>query len=288
MTGWMGSVGAWPGYLDADTPPLVIDDITVRFAGLTALDGVSFTVEPRTIHALIGPNGAGKSTCFNVLTGVYRATSGEVRLGEARLTGLRPFQITRLGVGRTFQNIALSPREPVIENLMLARHQLTRSGFIRSGLGLPSARREDRRHRERVREIAAFVGIEDLLDQLPGLLPYGAQKRVELARALCLEPRLLLLDEPAAGLNGEETAEMGDTIRDVRDSLEVSVLLVEHDMGLVMSVADRVTVLDFGRRIAGGPPSQIQRDPAVIKAYLGTGADDLPETAAAGYPEDRP
>lgn len=265
---------------DSAAAQLRVEDLTVRFAGLTAVDAVSFTVEPATVHALIGPNGAGKSTCFNVLSGVYRATSGTIRLGAVEVTGRRPHEITRLGVGRTFQNIALSPRQTVADNLMLARHVLTRSGFVATGLRLPGVARQMRRHRERVQQIAEFVGVEQYLDTPTGLLPYGEQKRVELARALCTEPRLLLLDEPVAGLNAEESRTMAQAILDVRDELDVSVLIVEHDMGLVMGIADRVTVLDFGKRIADGPPAEIQRDPAVIRAYLGTGREDPDRLAA--------
>ncbi|WP_235017942.1 ABC transporter ATP-binding protein [Thermomonospora echinospora] len=253
---------------------LKVTDLTVKFAGITALDHVGFTVEPGSIHAVIGPNGAGKSTCFNVLSGVYRATSGSVRFGDAELTRMAPHQIAALGVARTFQNIALSKFQSVEDNVMLGRHRLTRAGFLGAGLRLPSARRENARHRARVRDIARFVGVAEYLEAPVGMLPYGVQKRVELARALAMEPDLLLLDEPVAGMNGGERRAMAEVIMAARADLGISVLLVEHDMGMVMRLADQVTVLDFGRRIAAGPPERVQRDPAVIRAYLGEQAAD--------------
>lgn len=247
----------------------------MRFAGLTALDTVSFTVAPGSVHALIGPNGAGKSTCFNVLSGLYRPVSGQVRLGDETLTGLAPHRIAALGVARTFQNI-VTTEGTVADNLMLGRHVLSHAGFAATALRLPRAVREQRAHLARAREIAELTGLAARFETPVALLSYGDRKRVELARALCLEPRVLLLDEPVAGMNGAERARTAEVIHTVRAELGLSVLLVEHDMGLVMRLADEVTVLDFGRCIAHGTPDEVRRHPEVLRAYLGTPGEDTP------------
>jgi branched-chain amino acid transport system ATP-binding protein len=228
---------------------------------------------------------------FNVLSGVYQPAAGSVSFGGVELVGLPPHAIAGLGVARTFQNIALFPAATVEENLMLGRHHLTRAGFLGAGLRLPFAVREDRRHRARVCEIAEFLGIAGLLGVAAGELSYGDQKRVEMARALCVEPAILLLDEPVAGMDADETGQVATAIRDIREGMDISILLVEHDMGLVMGIADRVTVLDFGRRIADGTPTDVRADREVIRAYLGSGSDGAepaPAVAEADAPAPAP
>jgi branched-chain amino acid transport system ATP-binding protein len=247
-----------------------VSNLTIRFGGLAALDDVSFEVEHGSVHAVIGPNGAGKSTLFNIVSGFYRATSGTATLDGIELTRLRPHQIASLGVGRTFQHPALFKELVVVENLLVGRQSATRGGFLGGGLMLPGARAEERENRERVARLAVTLHIEHVLDRRASEISYGEQKRVELARALAHEPKILLLDEPVAGMNQAETEEMGKIIERVRDEFGVTILLGEHDMRMVMTVSDRITVLDFGQVIAEGTPDEIRQDPEVKRAYLGT------------------
>jgi branched-chain amino acid transport system ATP-binding protein len=250
-------------------PILRVADVHLRFAGVRALEGVSFDVHTTELFAIIGPNGAGKTSVFNVLSGIARPQRGSVRFLGRELVGLAPHRIAALGMSRTFQNIELFENLTVIDNLMLGRHQHFRYGLGSAILWLGRARREEVVHRALVEDIIDFLEIERYRREPVGLLPYGIQKRVELGRALALGPRLLLLDEPAAGMNREETEDMAHIILDIRDELDIPIILVDHDMRLVMDLADRVLVLDFGRPIAVGAPGQIQRNPDVIRAYLG-------------------
>ena len=257
------------GHDAAGDAVLVVDDVHLAFAGIRALQAVSFTVRARELFAVIGPNGAGKTSIFNVLSGVYRPQRGRVRFHGRDIVGLRPHVIAGLGMARTFQNIALFENLSVIDNLMLGRHQHSAYGVVSALLWSGRARREEVRNRAVVERIVEFLDLQEHRRTPVGLLPYGIQKRVELGRALAMEPRLLLLDEPAAGMNLEETRATARVLLDVRDELGVPMILVEHDMGLVMDLADRVLVLDFGQPITVGPPAQVQRHPDVIRAYLG-------------------
>nr|WP_207782500.1 ABC transporter ATP-binding protein [Phytoactinopolyspora limicola] len=252
-----------------DAPLLEVADLTLRFGGMTAIDQVSFSVDPGELFAVIGPNGAGKTSIFNCLSGVYRPQAGSMRFGGEELRGRRPDNIARLGMARMFQNIELFENLTVLENLMLGRHQHLRYGTLSALVYAGRAKRSEIENRRVVEDIIDFLEIEAIRRSLVGMLPYGLKKRVELGRALAMAPRLLLLDEPVAGMNVEETEDMARFILDIRTELGVTMIMVEHDMGLVMDIADRVLVLDFGQHIALGPPGQVQSDPAVIKAYLG-------------------
>lgn len=251
-------------------PELELVDVSLRFGGLQALAEVTLAVDRGSIHALIGPNGAGKSTCFNVISGVYRPDSGRITIRGRDVTGVSTRRLAAQRVARTFQNLVLCEQLTVEDNIYAARHRHDRSGVGRTMLGTRGARRRARFDRDVVRRVAADVGVHAVLDRPLATLPYGMRKRVELARVLAAEPSLVLLDEPAAGLNDAETAQLATVIHGLRDRLGLTVLLVEHDMGLVMEISDRVSVLNFGRLIADGPPAEIRRSAAVIDAYLGT------------------
>ncbi|MDN5745462.1 MAG: ABC transporter ATP-binding protein [Nocardioidaceae bacterium] len=255
--------------MSTTSPILQFEDVHLSFGAVRAVNGVSFTVGANELFAVIGPNGAGKTSIFNVLSGVYRPQQGSVSLDGRSLLNMKPPAIARLGVARTFQNIELFANLTVVDNLMLGRHQHLRYGTFAAMAWVGRARNEELRHRKRVEEIIDFLELAQWRKMPVGLLPYGVQKRVELGRALAMEPRLLLLDEPVAGMNLEETEDMARYILDIRDELKVPMIMVEHDMGLVMDLADRILVVDFGTPVATGTPREIQQNPDVIRAYLG-------------------
>ena len=275
--------------LPAGRPLLEVQDISLRFGGVKALSNISFTVTAGQIHAVIGPNGAGKSSLLNCISGLYHPQEGQILLStvdergaerEHRLTKLPPYRIARLRVARSFQNIELFAHMSVLENLMLGRHIHMKKSVFASMLWFGPARRQEIEHRGLVEEVIDLLQLQAQRHKPVGSLAYGVQKRVELGRALCLQPALLLLDEPMAGMNAEEKEDMARYILDVHELAGVTVVLVEHDMNVVMDISDRVSVLDFGRLIADGTPEEVGADPAVIEAYLGAGDEGSDDTAA--------
>lgn len=251
---------------------LEIKDLVVKFGGVTALNEVNLHVNEGEIAALIGPNGAGKTTVFNIVTGYYTPASGQVLLDGESVVGVRPYKIARKGLGRTFQNIRLFGEMTAAENVATAADALNKSGLVGSLFGVPRSRRDESKSMGTALELLEFIGLSHRAHQLAKNLPYGDQRRLEIARALALNPKVLLLDEPAAGFNPQEKVELGDLIRKIRDR-GFAVLLIEHDMSLVMKISDRISVLDFGQKIAEGKPEEIQNNQRVIDAYLGVAED---------------
>ncbi|MCG8333129.1 MAG: ABC transporter ATP-binding protein [Proteobacteria bacterium] len=253
-----------------------INNLGISFGGLRALEGINFSIEKGEIFSVIGPNGAGKTTLFNCINGIYKPDQGSIHYQDKNITGLKPDKIARLGIARTFQNIELFNNMNCMENIMLGRHIFIKTGVLRGGLmwGKNSfAGKEETRHRKKVEEIIDLLDLQAARNQFVGGLPYGTQKLVELGRALALEPKLLLLDEPCAGMNSEEKQDMIFWIKDIQDELGITILLIEHDMQMVMDISDRILVINFGKPITEGTPEYVQKHPEVLKAYLGEDED---------------
>lgn len=258
---------------------LEFDNVTLRFGGVVAVNQVSFSVEEGEVFALVGPNGAGKSTVFNLISRIYDPAEGDIRFDGKSILSMKPYEMARLGIARTFQNIELFEQATVMQNLLVGRHRHRQSNFVTELLFTPFVRREERRHREAIEKVIDFLDLQAYRDKYIAGLPYGVRKIVEMGRALAIEPRLLLLDEPASGLSVEETQDVAFWVEDIKKQMGITVIMVEHDMHLVSAVSDRVLALADGKALSLGTPQEVQSDPKVIEAYIGT-ADEKEEVLA--------